>query len=429
MRIRHRPVFKKTTTAREIAMKKNPLLILIAIVAVAVAFVFIEARADETPDARPAIIFVPGYFGSYLVDKQTKQTVFIDTKSAMSPRGALSFAQAELQTPPGPEVEAGGVLEYVNVLKSYKIDVYGSEVDRLRAIPGHQVIPYGYDWRDDLHKAVVGLDALVRKLKAQGVPRIDIVSHSLGSLISAYYVAYGAQDPATAKLDWSGARAINHLVISGAPFDGAMIFVEQMGRGNTLPLMGRLMPAETMSSFPSAYFALPYRTGYVFDRDKAVRKISLEKPEFWRDNRLGLAANQDLPPKVKAARNSYVTKWIDRARKFMGLLQLPEAAKVPVPRELKVQAILGHGTPTLAAGYALEDQGRIKLLFKRDNLGDFGLDAAGLETDGDGTVTNESAALPAPLAKAATIVATKAAHDKLLIDRDVQEKIVQFLAK
>lgn len=410
-------------------MSKKPLLILIAAMALVVQTRATRAHAGQELDARPAIIFVPGYFGSYLVDKKTKETVFIDAKSAMSPRGALSLGQAELKTPAGPELEAGGVLEVVNVMKAYKIDVYGGEIERLRAIPGVQVIPYGYDWRDDLHKAVLGLDALVKDLKAHGAPRVDIVAHSLGSLISTYYLAYGTQQPETAKLTWEGAGNVSHLVIAGAPFDGAMIFVDQMNRGNTLPLMGRLMPAETMSSFPSGYFALPYRTGYVYDRNQTVRKIALDRPEFWRDNRLGLAANQEIAPQVKAARNAYVSKWIPRARRFMTLLQLPDVARAPVPAGLKIEAIIGHGSPTLAAGYAIEDEGRVKLFFKKDALRELGLDPAILETDGDGTVTNESAELPAPLAKVATIVTTKAAHDKLLTDKDVQEKIVRFLGK
>ena len=168
-------------------------------------------------DARPAIIFIPGFYGSALRAKGAGRRVFLTGIQAYFGSEALSLFQSQLGTPSGPELEVEGVLGSVPVVPAlYEVNVYGPFFQKLRLLrPDAQIIPLAYDWREDLSLAVAKLDETVQQLLSKGCPSISLVSHSMGGLVATYYLAYGNQPPSAGQITWAGAKITTRAVFFG----------------------------------------------------------------------------------------------------------------------------------------------------------------------------------------------------------------------
>lgn len=385
----------------------------------------VQTHAAEV-DTRPAIIFIPGLMGSFLRDVVTKKRVFITIDEATNGHDTLSLFQEQLQTPAGPNLEKDGVLDKIVAIPViYEIDVYGQMLDSLRAIPDHQVIPFDYDWRLDLHVAVADLDQLVQKLHAQGVKQIDLVGHSGGAWIAAYYAAYGTQEPETAVFNWTGADRIRRMALIGGPFKGSFNIFRDMNRGSTLPMMGHLMPQETISSFPFLYMTLPFMSSRALDQDGKEIPFPVEDVAFWKAHQFGLFDRTDLAPNILQNRASFVSEEIARGRKYMDLIQA--AAVGNPPAGLKVLNVVGQGTATTDTAYFVQREHGMQVYFDSDNLAAEKLEVAPLQVDGDGMVSADSATVPKFLRSVATVITSKFAHAKLVEDKDVQKAVADLI--
>src|SRR5262249_40735214 len=128
---------------------------------------------------------------------------------------------------PAPEhrLVAAGILKYIPLLWGLTdLDIYGSW---LKFMEKHfagkaRVVPFFYDWRRDNRETVVALSQLITSLHEEGFSKIYLVAHSMGGLVTSYYLRYGAQQPETAIETWEGARAVDKVVLAGVPFRGAM---------------------------------------------------------------------------------------------------------------------------------------------------------------------------------------------------------------
>ena len=163
------------------------LLFATLIFSLAPAHASVPAALQSNPHR--AVVFLPGYMGSFLRDKNTKERVYVSLESILINPGTLSLYQKELDTPAGPELELDGVMDNVA-----GVDVYGSMMDKLKTLPGTEVVPFGYDWRQDPYEAVTQLGHVIDGLKAKGMTEIDLVAHSGGGWVVSYYLAYGTQD-------------------------------------------------------------------------------------------------------------------------------------------------------------------------------------------------------------------------------------------
>jgi pimeloyl-ACP methyl ester carboxylesterase len=405
-------------------MLKTPALLLAALFLLPLS----HAAEPEIESGKPAVIFVPGYDGTFLRDVNTKERIFITLKSALGRPGTLSLFRKELMTPAGPDLEADGVMDYVPALVT-KVDVYGSMMASLAAIEGRQLVTYPYDWRQDPLTWVQGFAALVQKLKAAGVPAIDVVAHSGGGWITTYYMAYGAQPPETAVPTWEGAKNFRRVVLLGVPYRGGWALFRELEKGSTLPLMGHLMPADTMASFPSIYCATPQGDGHILSpKGETIRGASLGAAAFWKENRLGLFQRTDLPAAVMQKREAFLAAKLARCGSFMSSLQFEGAPAAPA--NVSILAIEGTNQKTLDKSYLVDDRGQPRVLFDVDHPGRQGLDESLMFTDGDGTVPAASGAMPAPLRSRAKIVGVPGvSHPKLTTDGGIKKTVVEFLAR
>ncbi len=377
--------------------------------------------------AQPAVIFVHGFYGAALRDRHNGRRYFYSVREALFGRTALSLFASELSAPAAPELEVEGLIGHVPVLPFlFEEDAYSLFLKRLRGnLPANtQLLTLAYDWRDDLELAVAQLAALVEKLEAQGSPSIQILAHSMGGMVTSYYLGYGRQPLAQAKLNWAGARKVKSVAFFGTPFRGSLIAFRSFIKGSGLTLSQRTMPAEAMSTFPALFQLLPHGPGKFLDRQGRAHPLDLFGLEIWRENGFGLLRRQDLPESARAARDKFTQNWLARAKLWSERIQL--AGGAPPPAHLRVLNVLGRGQETLDVGYYLSDT-ESRVLFDPADTAREGLDPKAVFGDGDFSTTWESGQLPHGLARVGKTVTTTYTHGKLFLDPAIEAEYKAFL--
>lgn len=265
---------------------------------------------------------------------------------------------------------------------------------------------YFYDWRQDNVGNAIGLGRFMEKAERQvaaareasgsrrGEPvRFDILAHSMGGLITRYYLRYGARDVLDhpdPEVTWAGADRIGRAILIATPSFGAMSALKELITGVKYPVV-RYEQA-LLATYTSVYQMLPREHHDVW-LDPAGRPIHLEymSAEFWRRNQWGpFAPKQDrylavIFPDAPTARDrsdrmaGFMDAGFERAKRFMSALDRHPDTPPPVPLVL----FAADASPTLARAvvHRVED-GRTVLEFKKKKL---------LKAPGDGRVTRASA--------------------------------------
>lgn len=377
-------------------------------------------------DARPAIIFIHGFYGSALRRKNLGKRLFLTGSELLLGKEALSLHQSKLGTPAGPELEVEGLLATVPVIPGlYEKEVYSPFIRQLReANPKSQILPLVYDWREDLMQPVQKLDELVKLLQERGVPQISIVAHSMGGMVAVYYLGYGSQPLESAKLNWEGAKKVQKAVFFGTPFAGSMIAFRSFEKGSGIIRSEKMLNADTMSSFPSLYQLLPALAS-VRDKSGAPSTLPLFEFDSWKMYGFGLLRKQGLPGAIFAARQAFTSEQVGRAKRWSDLIQLGRTAAWPSPKNLKVLNVVSSAHQTLDFAYFQPETG--KLLFDPDEVKGAGLKMEALYSLGDGSVSRTSAEVPAALEAATRVVTTSYPHETLFLDPSVQSEYNEFL--
>ena len=385
--------------------------------------VYPAVRAAAANDTRPAVIFVHGYYGSALRDLNTKERLFVTPWQTLWGKRPIALNSAELGARPSPALEVEGLFGSVAVLPFvYGLTIYSPLMDSLSQNGKQNAVAYSYDWRQDLQPAAAGLADLVESLKKAGAPRVSIVAHSMGGLVTAYYLGYGRQPVESAKLNWEGARGVSRVVFLGTPFRGAMSILRNMQHGTGYPWNKDLLEPETVSSWGASYHILPLLDDDILGPDGRPRAIDIGREKTWTEWKLGYYHLTAPSPAAAAARSAYVKKELTTAARFLSLVQLEGVAP---PASLKILNVTGEGKPTLAKAYAHE--AKRELLFLEGDLEKIGKSYASLQEDGDGTVPLDSAALPAALEDQGVEIRSNFAHDKLFLDPKIEKEYQHFL--
>ncbi len=377
---------------------------------------------------RSATILLPGYLGSELRDVQTGRRIYMNLAQAALRPSVLALYHGKLGTPPGPQVEADGILRDVKVIPGlFTVDVYATLIRKLESLPNHTIVPVGYDWRHGPYLAVQIVGAAVSRLRREGFTQINIVAHSYGGVVAAYYLGYGIQPPESAALDWSGARNVRKIALLGTPFQGGFIMFRNLIRGIGLPIISRLFPTEAVGSYPSNYHSLPFAPIHLYNnRTGREWTVSALDPEFWITWNLGLMAKRNVPKAIRSNRATFIHEQLASAKRFGDRLQFSERSDSPAPI-IRIFNVIGQGTPTEDAAYYRPSGGELNFIFSSDNPNRFGLPVEQLLKDGDRNVTVESATLPNRLQSVAETRFVNVGHEQLVTDRRVQDMVLDFL--
>lgn len=385
-------------------------------------------RAARThDDLRNPVILIPGLMGSRLADADGA-TVWgrLRDSDAADPnhpdgarRFALPMAEGESLYALRDSVRAVGPLDhleirvmgmsiafdaYVDILGALGVGGYRSrrsdEAGELDYGPDHfTCFEFAYDWRRSNADNAGRLHAFMLERKEEvareierryGITdhevRFDIVAHSMGALLTRYYLRYGgAPLPALADVPpptWAGAELVERAILVAPPNAGAPQILDDLLEGKDLGFLLPHYPAALLGTLPSVYELMP-RPRHQRVVDASGEAIdALYEVETWEERGWGLAdPDQDevlrrLLPEVEdvTARRrialDHLRKCLDNAKRFALALDRPAAP----PSGLQIDLIAGDAHPTPS---------RVRIA-----RGDFEVVERG---PGDGTVLRSSA--------------------------------------
>jgi hypothetical protein len=397
------------------------------------ALIYNASASYHAPDRNP-IIAVPGLLGSKLRDKQTDILVWgaFDSSSAdpdnpdhlrliSLPIGDGVAPLAQLRD----DVEPTGVLDKARISLlgiPFELEVYagilatlgiGGYRDQTLGLAGE--VDYGsdhftcfqfaYDWRRDIVESARLLHQFILKkrdfVRAQYMDRygvadpevkFDIVTHSMGGLVTRYFLMYGSQDlPADGslpELTWEGAEFVERVIFVGTPNAGSVLAFDNLINGKDLGPFLPIYPPALLGTFPSTYQLLP-RSRHrlvVWDGELDRPIEDLLDPALWERLKWGLAApNQgdmvsamipDVSDAAERRRRAVAlqAQILQRTNSFMAAMDRPATP----PAGLELFSIIGDGFETPKHASVDSRTGAVRIL----------------DTDeGDGTVLRASALL------------------------------------
>ncbi len=380
---------------------------------------------------RNPIIAIPGILGSKLVDPESGQLVWGVLGGGVKPSQqdgarllALPMREGASLAELTDDVHADGVLDrmkvrlfglpinigaYQNVMRTLGIGGYRDKQIRLSDVDygeGHfTCFQFAYDWRRDLVENAARLEAFIAEKRAYvqeerekrfgdagGPVQFDIISHSMGGLLTRYYLRYGAADlPAdgsTPVPTWVGAENVGNVIIVGTPNAGAVDALLDLVNGRKFGFGLPTFQPALLGTLPTLYQLLPRdRHGPLVEAGNPNARVErIYDPSFWQEMGWGLldpdqdAFLQMLLPDAdsREARQrialDHLTKSLARAEQFHRALDHP----ANVPEHLGLSLIAGDAMPTVSVAAVDRRTGAL---------------SASETAPGDGTVLRTSALL------------------------------------
>lgn len=395
------------------------------------ALIYNKAAQHHGPDRNP-IIAIPGLLGSKLFDPLSGTLVWgafePGAASLDDPDGArliaLPIDDADDLSDLRDDVEADGVLEkvrirllgvplevqaYAGILATLGAGGYrdealglGGEVDYGR--DHFTCFQFDYDWRRDnvenarrLHRFIEEKREYVRREYQQryGIDKrdikFDIAAHSMGGLITRYFLMYGSQDIGpdgrAPRLTWEGAKYVERVILIGTPNAGSTEAFVQLVEGRKLGPLLPMLPPALLGTFHSGYQLLPRaRYNAVVWADDRARPVDVLDPAIWERMGWGLADPgqadvlkmliPDVADSDERRRRALglQRRVLARARAFMNAMDRP----APTPAGLDVYLVAGDALSTAARVSVDPTSGELAVIDRQP---------------GDGTVLRSSAVL------------------------------------
>ncbi|MBT8443058.1 MAG: alpha/beta fold hydrolase [Gammaproteobacteria bacterium] len=365
----------------------------------------------------PPVILIHGVLGSRLSDKDTGEEAW---PGSIRDIAFSSYQSLRLDIDPETLTALPSRLQVSGITdRAAGRDFYGRIIDVLREAAGYSLsepgIParagarrmyvFTYDWRRDNIETVAKLDAFIEQIRADYADpdlEVDIIAHSMGGLITRYYVRYGTLDTLDDNdfpVNNYGAQRIRRAILLGTPNLGAAKSIKVFLTGFEIGF--GTVPPEVVATFPTTYQALPHPLNdWIVLPDGRPLKRDLFSARLWRrfefsifDPRVRerIAGRFDTPDEAEAylaTLEAYFDKYIERARRFVWSLTVP----IPEP---DVHYIVFGGDCTMTPARVLVEEINGESVLRLDPK-DVVNRVKGIDYDylmlepGDGTVTKAS---------------------------------------
>ncbi|HEY3365471.1 MAG TPA: Ig-like domain-containing protein [Symbiobacteriaceae bacterium] len=368
----------------------------------------------EVKPFRPPVVYLAGFTGSRLYELKPDGSVG-DRK--WLPEGTWDLEDLEMDangiTKNNLQVMSTGPVLDIGLLAGWSfMDKLGRNlIDRLespseRWIQGQTLTLWGYDWRQDVRSNAVLLAPVVQRAKLRGGDNVNILAHSMGGLVSKYFM-----------VELGGWQYVNSFVSIGTPYLGAPKTFKVLVAGDDLM---RQTSEHVLDSFPGMMQLLPsaayvngdgggyvdvydYSQGLNLSTDRPIRKQTYAESKalldrFPYDNDTGTYRNW-----------GYVAKYLEPLHNALD--------GVAIPGNVKHHAVIGTNLATIVG------------ISERQSFVNAGLPAWGIRYgDGDATVPTKSAKHPSDTTAAANLVyVNNIAHGSLPGSTPVIEYIMGVL--
>jgi pimeloyl-ACP methyl ester carboxylesterase len=340
-------------------------------------------------------VFVHGYRASFLAD-ESGAIAYVTPGQGLS-KGDRSLAfpfEGQRDFPRyGPLHVVGPLTKLTAIPLVYELDPYLSWMTWAKTrMPGFHA--FAYDWRRDIRESG---QALCQHLEALGPRRrVRILAHSMGGLVTLSCLR-------------SGSDAVRAMVVKvafvGTPFRGGPGQWDDLQLGTKTGSNEKLLDAETLLTFPSAWQLLGPQPDFFVDSSGAPTSVPAFDADTWLARRWGLFSDEAV--RANPAYRVQLEQRLSAHRALWSELSDVEGPPPPV----RVLAIIGHGRETLEAWRVTSD-GTVS--FTNPTRG-----------NGDGTVLAARAVPPKPLV--ADVVETRAEHSELFNDDGVREVLRAFV--
>jgi pSer/pThr/pTyr-binding forkhead associated (FHA) protein/pimeloyl-ACP methyl ester carboxylesterase len=219
-------------------------------------------RIDGRPARRP-VVFVPGLMGTELWIGS--ECIWPDIRRIISNPEFYAL-------PSDPRIEPRGIVNEVviipHIVEQRQYSAMGDHlVAGLGYTRGKDLLEFGYDWRQDVRLSAQRLAETIERWQVKAP--LTIIGHSLGTLVTRYYVE---------RL--GGKRFVERIILMGGPHYGtpkglaAFLFGPGM-----LPFgMGAERMRAVLATFPSSYQILPIYPCVV---DQHGNHIDVLKDDSW----------------------------------------------------------------------------------------------------------------------------------------------------
>ena len=371
------------------------------------------AAAFQTQDRRP-VISIPGTLGSRLVDRDSGVVIWGGASGlSVDPDIPENARRIALPIGSGSEslrllrdgVRTDGVLRVAraSVLGiPLELDIYRGVISTLIAggfdfretreeeLTDRDVnldsFEFPYDWRRDIVEAAHDLDYFISRKTSQVMDerrrvfggeakpvKFDLIAHSMGGLVTRYYLMYGdadlPEDGSLPEVTWAGAEHVGRVVFIAPPNTGSVLSFENLVNGKTLgPFQPTYQPA-LLGTHVSTYQLFPR------DRHNRVRirgseeSVSLFDVEVWdrygwgmlnpgQDALLSVLMPEEPTAEGRRARaKRHLAKILKRAEQFQRAVDRP----VELPEDLELYLVVGGGFETPAEVEFVPDTGRVEI--------------------------------------------------------------------
>ncbi len=208
----------------------------------------LASKLRSTDDGRE---IWPGPLRNFLLNRLESLALEIDPES-LRPVTGDSEAYALL-----------GRRHYDQIRKALDAGGYSlGQVGQPKARNAQNFYVFMYDWRRDMAETAGKLDLFIDQIRRDyNDPnlKVDIVAHSMGALMTRYYLRYGSEDvldAGTFHPNHVGAAKTRKVILLGAPNMGSINGLQIFMKGEKFGL-ARLYP-EVVATMPGAYQLLPH---------------------------------------------------------------------------------------------------------------------------------------------------------------------------
>lgn len=366
------------------------------------------------------IIFIPGFYGSSLNISSNNKPVWLTLGNALFNRENLALPNLGFDNTKIYQVS--GVLKNVPIIPGLlSKNVYGDFLDDLNKELGgrYSILEFAYDWRQDIAETSLLLEKYILNLKQQGAKSVSIISHSMGGLVTNYFLRYGGQSLLNSREDWSGYALIDKVVIAATPFKGTVSIFKDIFTGVQFGFNTSLLSPQAYSSFPATY-QLMGNYNLIYDN----KPLDYFNYPLWKKKHWSLSndkfENFDKNKKVRLKR---LKELLALGEIFQNKIHYKAISAAPSKKKMLL-SIKGH--KNISPAFGLWDSNKKEILWRKKDIGEELYRKH--YSDGDGLVTLDSAQLPTSLKTffAVSNIQSEYKHAEILDDEIVKEKIYTF---